>query len=255
MDGKNPLLITLGIVAIIVAALLTSFGRSLFFTTIPSVTLPDISDIEDSTSADTNWEGGNSSLSPVTVTVDSVQDVVASLQRTDSYFRELTIELFWGEESSQSSVLVWCNGDWLVTQQSSPNGLVRYDLVGNSWRYYWYSGDNHHLITPADDDTADLSQRIPTYEDVIALDSSDITAASYTTYLGLPAIHVVVEYSKDNRVEEYWIGAENGLLIGAEISVDGQLIYRCTGDGSIQTPCPNDAPFSLPDGTGIEDLE
>lgn len=252
MTGKGRLLITLSIIGIIAAALLTSFGRNIFSNNIPSIVLPDLSTSADALRPDADWSEELSSLSPITVTIASVQDVIASLQRSDSYYRQMTVSLYWEDGSSSTPISVWCDGSWIATQQTTSAGLVRYDLVGDTAHYYWYDGDNNYLSRPVDSWSGDLAQRIPTYEDVLDLDSNTITDASYTAYLDVPAIFV--EVSQDSRVERYWISAESGLLIGAETTVDDVLIYRLTGTDTIQTPCPSDAPFTLPNGTSISAL-
>lgn len=253
MSGRDQLFITLGIIGIIAAALLTSFGRMIFSQSIPSVELPDIATSNSSSSNEANWEGVEHSPTPVTVTVDSVQSVIASLSRANSYYREMEIALYWAGGSSTNAVSVWLDGDWQATQQTSVTGLIRCELTGPTTRYYWYDGDTRWLSTSVEEDTADLSQRIPTYETVVEADTATITAASYTDFNGLSAIYV--EMASDNRVERYWVGTTSGLLIGAETEVDGQLIYRMTADGVVQTPCPTSAPFALPDGTTVDNLE
>ncbi len=249
MDGRDRLLITLGIIGIIALALITSFGRNFFAHSIPSVVLPNISTSGDPMNPTTNWEGNLSPTAPVTVTTDTVQAVVDSLQRADSYFRTLSVELFWEGGSSVTPVSVWCNGGWTSTQQTQPTGLVRNDLVGEDTRYYWYSGDDNYLSISTTEGDDDLSQRIPTYEDVVKLDSKWIVSANYAPFENIPAIYV--EVTEKNRTERYWVSTDSGLLIGAEVEEDGQLIYRLTAIDPVQIPCPTDAPFSLPDGTAV----
>ncbi len=253
MSGRDQLFITLGIIGIIAVALLTSFGRMIFSQSIPSVELPDITTSNSSSGNEANWEGAEHPPTPVTVTVDSVQSVIASLSRANSYYRQLEVTLYWEGGSSTSAISVWLDGDWQATQQTIATGLVRCDLIGPTTQYYWYDGDSQWLSTSVEETAADLSQRIPTYEDVVEADTATITAASYTDFNGLPAIYV--EMVSDSRVERYWVGTTSGLLVGAETEVDGQLIYSMTADGIVQTPCPTSAPFALPDGTTVEELE
>ena len=90
MDSKNRLLIAVAVIVVIVGAMFTSFGRSLFLLNTPSVELPDTS----SQPGDSSSQGGNSSsgqLQTVEVTPETVQNVIATLTRTDSYYRELTV--------------------------------------------------------------------------------------------------------------------------------------------------------------------
>lgn len=252
MNGKDRLLITFGIIGIIAAALFTSFGRNLFYLNIPNLVLPDVSNSSDSLHSDTEWQGDQELLFPVTVTVDSVQSVIASLSRTNSYFQEISVELFWAEGSSVTQVSVWRNGNWIAAQQTLPSGLVRHDLVGETTRYYWYDNDRSWLSAPASEYSADLSQHIPTYEDVINLDPSSILDASYQLYDDLSTIYV--ETATDTGIQRFWVSTQTGLLVAAEVEVEGALIYRLSAVGALQVPCPNVEPFALPDGTTISEL-
>ncbi len=247
MNGKERLMITLGIIGIIAAALITSFGRNFFYLNIPSLVLPDVSTSSDALLSEADWQGDQDSLLPVTVTVDSVQSVVASLRRSDSYFQEISVELFWEGGSSLTQVSVWHNGSWVATQQTLPSGLVRNDLVGEDTRYYWYGGSTKWLSAPADEYSADLSQHIPTYEDVVNLDSDAILTACYETFDDTPAIYV--ETATDAGLQRFWVSTQTGLLVSAEVEEQGTLIYRMTADGELQIPCPTAEPFALPDGT------
>ncbi len=252
MNGKDRLFVALGIIGLIAAALLTSFGRNLFYLNIPSVVLPDVSTSNNPLHTEADWEGDSIGHSPVVVSVDSVQSVVDSLQRTDSYFQELTVELFWTEGSSATTVSVWRDGDWIATQQKLPSGLVRYDLVGEDTRYYWYDNSTQWRSAPADSNAGDLSQHIPTYEDVVDLDAQSIVAASYQLYQGHATIYVETE--TEMGCQRFWISTETGLLLAAEAEENDTLIYRLTAEGPLQTPCPSTAPFALPNGTSVDDL-
>lgn len=94
----------------------------------------------------------------------------------------------------------------------------------------------------------DLSQRLPTYETVLLLDPEQITAAGYELRGGMSCVWVEVQLD-ENLSEQYWVSVDSGLLVSAEMVQDGQLVYRMTAYSAIQTPCPTDASFRLPDGT------
>ena len=83
MEPKKRLLVTLAVVALIAGAMLVSFGRNLVALNTPHVVLADTSGSGSSTS--------DGSLSPsnvyqrVEVTPRTVQSVIATLDRSDSY--------------------------------------------------------------------------------------------------------------------------------------------------------------------------
>ena len=251
MDSKKRLAIAIAITCLIVAAIFASFGRSLFFVQIPSITLADVN------------EGGNASGSSgvqdgdqywqVAVTADTVQSIVATLSRPDSYYRELTVETLWSGGSYSSPVQYWEDGGWAHTRQTLASGAVRHDLTGPETSYYWYEGSSAWGSFPADERSADLAQHIPTYETVLSLAPETITGAGYEVCGSFPCVYVEVQ-GTDGALERYWISTDNGLLISAERELNGTLVYRMTAYGQIQTPCPATASFALPDGQVLHSL-
>ena len=253
MEQKNRLVIVVAIVVVIVAALFVSFGRSLFGVNTPSVVLPDALGGADSSLG----SGGSSpadSFHRGEVTPQTVQDVIATLSRPDSYYRELTVQTFWSGGSSSTQVQVWVDGGWSHSRQVLPSGLIRHDLTGEGTLYYWYDGSSQYESTPADERSSDLSQRIPTYETVLELDTADITAAGYEVRENIPCIYVSVSRDGAQQAERYWISVDSGLLVCAESETDGQLTYQMTAYSAIQSPCPASASFQLPDGTLLHDM-
>ena len=245
MDPKNRLFIALAVIFVLVGAMFTSFGRSLFLLDTPSVELPgggagSSSSQDEQTSPDR--------FQTVEVTPETVQDVVATLSRTGSYYRTLTVETFWEGGSSSVPVQVWVDGGWTRSRQTLPSGAVRHDLTDGETLYYWYDGSQQYEQAPADQYSADLSQRLPTYEAVLELDPSDITGAGYELRGGLPCVWALV-CLEDGLFEQFWVSVDTGLLVSAEMTQDDQLTYRMTAYSPTQSPCPDDASFRLPDGT------
>ena len=91
LDSKNRLTIASAITCLIVVASFASFGCSLFFDHIPSITLSDASSEEPPASGSSGPEAADQYWQ-VDVTPETVQSIVATLIRTDSYYRELTVE-------------------------------------------------------------------------------------------------------------------------------------------------------------------
>lgn len=253
MDSKNRLVIAITITCLIVVAMFASFGRSLFLVNIPSVSLAPV---DQSTPADGSGSSPEQSdqLWQVDVTPETVQSIVSSLSRPDSYYRELTVETLWSDGSNSTSVQFWQDHGWSHTRQILPSGAVRHDLTGPETSYYWYEGTQEWQSFPADSYSADLTQRIPTYEDVLVLDSSAITQAGYERKDVWPCVYLQVQPS-DTVVERYWISTDTGLLVSAEREQNGQLVYRMTAYSQVQTPCPATASFSLPDGTQLHTVQ
>ena len=245
MEQKNRKFIVIAIVALIAAAMLASFGRSLFALNTPRVVLPS------SSAVGADGSTGSAELyQRVEVTPQTVVGVVATLARPDSYYRELTVESFWTGGSSSAQVQVWTDGGWSHVQQTLPSGVTRHDLTDGETLYYWYEGFRTYQTAPADDRSSDLAQHIPTYETVLALDEEDITAAGYEMRGGLPCIFIAV-HSPSGLLLRYWVSVDSGLLIAAETEEDGQVVYRMTAYTPVQSPCPAGDSFTLPDGAAL----
>ena len=161
MDSKKRLAIALAITCLIVVAIFASFGRSLFFVQIPSITLADVDGAGSSSSGSSGGQERDQYWQ-VAVTPETVQSVVATLSRPDSYYRELTVETLWSGGSYSSTVQYWEDSGWSHIRQTLASGAVRHDLVGAETAYYWYEGSSTWNSFPADERSADLSQHIPT---------------------------------------------------------------------------------------------
>lgn len=246
MDPKNRLFIVIAVTLLIVGAMFTSFGRSLFTMNTPEVVLPSSSAGPGDPSGSSS--GGGELYQPVQVAPDTVREVVATLARPASYYRELTVETFWSGGSSSTQVQVWSDGDWSHSRQVLPSGVIRHDLVGEDVLYYWYEGSQQYERAPADERSSDLAQHIPTYETVLALDADEILDAGYEVRGELPCIYVEVSRQGSAARERYWVSVDNGLLVSAEMWEEEQLVYRMSAYSPVQSPCPTDAEFALPDG-------
>ena len=253
MDSKNRLAIAIAITCLIVVAMFASFGRSLFLVNIPSVSLAQLNE-DTSDGSDSSVQGQDDQFWQVDVTPETVQSIVASLSRPESYYRELTVETLWSDGSHSTSVQFWQDGGWSHTRQILPSGAVRHDLTGEDTTYYWYEGSERYRSFPADEYSADLTQHITSYEDVLDLDKDTITQTGYERRDVWPCVYLQVQVS-DTVVERYWISTDTGLLVSAEREQNGQLVYRMTAYTQVQTPCPTTASFALPDGTELHTVQ
>ncbi len=95
--------------------------------------LPDVSEPVDSGGNPENSPGpGSNNYIPVEVTTDTVQNVIATLSRPASYYRELTVETIWGDgedEKGTTSIKVWTDGKFVKSEALRPGGLTQHTLV------------------------------------------------------------------------------------------------------------------------------
>ena len=94
MDQKNRVVFSAAVILLIFAALLISFGRIFFNTHTPDVVLPPVGE-SSADSSGTPGQSGQGHDQQVSVTTQTVQSVIETLDRTDSYYRELLVEQAW----------------------------------------------------------------------------------------------------------------------------------------------------------------
>lgn len=247
--NRNILVVLIGIV--ITVAIFSSFGLGLFAPDTAKIQLPTPA------ASPTQEVAGEDTYVWVDITPQTVQHVIGNtLSRPDSYGRTVTIEDFWGEgESGVTHATVWVDKGWTHTTATQPGGTVRHSIVGDGQFWIWYGGSSQILTGRAEEDSADLEgQRIPTYEDVLALDQSAIAVARYEEKEGLACIYVETVADSQGYVEQYWISVDSGLLACAETWLDGQLVYRMSSY-TADRPVPEEASFTLPDGTVLHTVD
>lgn len=240
MERRNRNILIALIAAVIVAAVFSSFGLGFFGTATPTITLPTPAPAETEGQGDVDQPRGER----VEVTPDTVQSVIAALNRLESYARTVTTTL----EGESATATVWVDSGWTRADLTLPTGRTAYTVVGDGRVWRWYDGDGHAVSWQADGSSVDVEgQRIPTYEDVLALNKQDITAAGYEDKDGSPCVYVEVSVPELDQTERYWVSAENGLLWRAETVVGEERVWSMTASLP-EVPAPAGS-YTLPDGT------
>ena len=249
MEDKKRTALAVVIIAVVLAAVLYSFSLNLFAQT-PELVLAD-PDADRSMGPGGEPSGGQGGLM-VEVSTRTVQSLIASLTRYESYSRSITVEYFGGEKTfGIVSAQVWADGGWTRTDLTLSSGRVEHTIVGNGQLWLWYDRETAVYSGPAEDLSADLLQRLPTYEAVLELDQDSITAAGYVERDGLPCVFVEAVTPELNYVERYWISETGGLLMAAETEKDGALIYALSSHEVVSPMEQAAGVFSLPDGTQL----
>ena len=101
--------------------------------------------------------------------------------------------------------------------------------------------------------SADLTQRVPTYEEVLDLDPDGITRADYVQLDGQNCIYVEFEQEELGYLYRYWIAVDSGLLVAAETQADGDVVYSMTSRDMSSPITGAQDRFVLPDGTSLRD--
>lgn len=240
MERHNRNILVALIAVVIVAAVFSSFGLSLFAGPTPQIVLPTPVPTGEEPGKD-DQEGGIR----VEVSPDTVQSVIAALDRQESYSRVVTSTL----EGATVATSVWVDGEWTRADMILPTGRVAHTIVGDGRVWRWYDNDPTTVTWEADGDSVDIEgQRIPTYEDVLELDKSLITAAGYEEKNGYACVYVQADVPELDQRERYWVSADNGLLVAAETETGGEVVYSMASNAP-EIPVSAQASFALPDGT------
>ena len=247
-DRKRTALAAL-IIAVVLAAVLYSFSLNLFAQT-PELVLAD-PDADRSAEPSGEPSGGQGGLM-VEVSTRTVQSLIASLARYDSYSRSITVEYYdAGQSVGTVSAQVWTDGGWTRSDLTLSSGRVEHTIVGDGQLWLWYDQEEAVYTGPAEGLSADLVQRLPTYEAVLELDKDSITAAGYVERDGLPCVFVEAVMPELNYVERYWISETSGLLMAAETEKDGALIYALSSHEVVSPLDQTAGIFVLPDGVQL----
>lgn len=241
MEGRNRNILVALTALVIAVAIFSSFGLGLFSGPTATITLPTAAPAESVSPGQSGESGGVR----VEVTPATVQSVIAAMSRLESYSRIVTVTL----EGATSTALVWEDNGWNRCDLTLPTGQTIHTIVGGGTVYRWNNEDEETFTWPAGGNAVDVDgQRIPTYEDVLALDIDRITAAGYENKNGFPCIYVEVAVPELAQVERYWVSSDTGLLMAAETETNGVVVYSVTA-AAAEIPAPAWASFQLPDGT------
>ena len=249
MEDRKRTALAAVIIAVVLAAVLYSFFLNLFAKT-PGLVLAD-PDASGSIEPGEETSGGQGGLL-VEVSTQTVQGLIASLTRYESYRRSITVEYYGGERSlGTASAQVWADGGWVRSDLTLSSGRVEHTIVGDGQLWLWYDRETVVYSGPAEGLSTDLVQRLPSYEDVLALDKDSITAAGYVERDGLPCVFVEAVMPELNYVERYWISETSGLLMAAETEKDGTLIYVLSSREVVSPLDQTAGIFALPDGVQL----
>ena len=249
MEDRKRTALAAVIITVVLAAVLYSFSLNLF-AQMPELVLPD-PDADRSMEPGAESSGGQGGLM-VGVSTRTVQTLIASLTRYESYSRSITVEYYdAGQLVGTVSAQVWADDGWTRSDLTLSSGRVEHTIVGGGQLWLWYDREEEVYSGPTEGLSADLFQRLPTYEAVLELDTDSITAADYVDRDGLPCVFVEAVMPDLNYVERYWISETSGLLMAAETEKDGALIYALSSHEVVSPLAHAAGIFTLPDGTQL----
>ncbi len=239
-----PVLAALVLIAAVVVLALR-FGW--FDTATAPVILPDTTALP--TSSGGSEFGGGAVLAEVTP--ETVQAVVSTLARPDSYSRRLLVSSYWEGGSQSWMVQVWQkNKATRIRITSQEAGEEEKNLLlGDGELSIWY-GDGPEVFRDeaARKTSADILQMIPSYEDLLTLDPALIEDAGYVNLYGTWRIMAAVREKTTDYLMVYYVSTETGLLEAAERREGDRIVYRMTAEQA-DLAAPDDEVFRLPEGS------
>lgn len=211
----------------------------------PAVVLPAAGDTQ--SGGDVVQEASGNAIRRVEVTPQTVQRVIERLARPENYSRTVTLERFWTGGSGRTSAAVSVMDGWTRVDLAENDGEARHVITGGGKSWIWYGADER-VFTGAAAISADEEQGIPTYEDVLRLNTAFIAAADYRVMSGVNCIYVETVPLASPYAEHWWVSVDSGLLIAAERYEGETLVYRMTAlEADIGGV--DEQSFRLPDGT------
>ena len=197
--------------------------------------------------------GGEQSeiLRSVRLTPETVQLAINTLSRPVTYSRSQMVELFWSGGKGETASTVAVSGSRTRVDTAGPGG-TRHMLVQGSTAAVWYDDEEEWTVLRSEDFTADAAARMPTYEEVLLLPVMDILQADYQDRDGTGCIYVATAENERGYADKYWVSVSTGLLVAAERTCNGELVYRFTASPLDSDP-PEDSLFLLPDSSTLEE--
>ena len=190
----------------------------------------------------------------IEVTTDKVQDVIAAMQRSVSYARQIQTMNYYTEGSTVYTVEVYVLED-AKSMKISGAGHTKNIIIADGMLYIWEDGDKVYYEASLDaseneNKLSDMYQMILTYEDVLAVDPANITYAGYVDYNDNDEMCVAVQYTTAqlNYLTTCYISVKSGLLVGVE-QYDGTTPIYSMSASNYSDEFPDAARFNLPDGT------
>lgn len=188
---------------------------------------------------------GGQGIQTVEVTPGTVQAVIATLSRAESYSRTMTVESFWSGGSSARQVQVWVRGGSTKIAVSQDAQPAKYILIKDGELWIWYSDSPDVYRGTAGDADADRYQSLLTYEDILELDVSQILDAGYDDYEGEGCIFVRYVQGELGYESLCRVSVGTGLPVSWETWDGDALVYRMSSS-PVELSTPDDGVFAEP---------
>ncbi|MBR1496861.1 MAG: hypothetical protein IJ617_04485 [Oscillospiraceae bacterium] len=183
----------------------------------------------------------------LTVDVNSIQNVVATLSRAENYSRVLTATTYWNGGSSVREITVWVHGAQARLRiREGGSETEQQILLRDGKKWIWYSDRPGVWTGRAALGDTDAYQTLRGWEEILTVDRRSIIDAGCTVYNG--TLCVYARYAKGSLGYESlsYIAVDSGLLMGAETYDGDTLIYSLSSTSPVFST-PDEAVFEIPE--------
>ena len=182
---------------------------------------------------------------------DTVQYILAIIDKPKSYSCNYVVESFWEDGSSYCDVAVYVK-DSVFSVTVLNDAYLKRSIFTEEDFYIWYIDEKGYYegkrgAALADEKIADAVQMSGSYENLMELDPEHIIETDYIEVDGVYCVYVKAEMGQLGYISEYYIYPDTGLLLKNEIYDDDTLVYRMTG-GDVMLTAPDNEYFTLPGG-------
>lgn len=196
-------------------------------------------------------ESNRGQLQTVLIDRTNIQAVIKSLQRPETYQLQSETTYFYRDTYTVVQSQLWKTGP-VVRISQSENGEHQnvQILMTDKWLYLWDEEEKVVRFEKQSRD-ADLYRRTPTYEDLLKLPADQILEGSVVELEEQLCLYAKTKDGLTGEIEQWYILAENGLLLYADGTLEGQMTYQ-NSMAELKLEVEGQDLFLLPDGTQPE---
>ena len=215
------------------------------------VTLPDTT--QQSAASPDSSQYREEAVNKIEITPATVQSAIATLERPNAYVCILVAEWLWEDSSARSQMVTYVYDGRTRVDSIRTDGRVRHVITDGTHTAVWYDDEAVYYKGSAGDVSADQEQTVPTYEDILRMDLTEIAKADYRVFSDENCIFVETVPDEYGIVQRFWVSVSSGLLIGAERMENGITFYRVATQQLTTDSMLTEELFFLPDGTALSD--
>lgn len=246
--GQNAMWVAVAAAALLLLGLLLFFpGKG---SSNPDIVLPSSPPGMNlpSSAPDNAPEADPNAPSLVEITPQNVTKIVADLKRPAEYSAVNRTTRYWAGGEALKTYKVYVLGDYSRVDGLNADSQVEETVIFTPETVYMPLGGQDQPMARGEF-TPDAAMAMPTYEDVLNINESDIVGAGYVRRNDRPCVWVQTQDGLGYDIE-YWIDLESGLLSGAVARQNGLSAWSFELTG-LSLEKPDDNLFVLPSGVSV----